>query len=399
MSDVQCSNFIEFYTDGSAIKDGKKTAAGAGVWFGPNDPRNSSSGVGDGRQTNQRAELCALWDGLAKVKWNENVRIYSDSQYAMCQVAFRHSRKLRENWKRPEENVIPNSDIIEPIVKILQRRSEAGGITEFQWVKGHSGVVGNEKADEYAGNASKSEFKRIHGYPYPENADKKPRKRRLEDISISEEWAKPPPGYRFITLPNGEEDIERIDDGRSKTTEAAKPDDENPKPTEAEKPDDETLKRKEARKQARKMKQKQKKKARQSKQDKSQKGKRPPARRQRPMNAEQRRALRRARIEEAEMYPKPRLEQQAVKMGVAPPVPGIRVPPDVEAVVRDIKRIRFGQDQVQVFYHDSVIRVPEEPEDQPEEREHQLEEHEHQTEECEHQTEEREHQTEASSVP
>jgi hypothetical protein len=31
--------YTDLYTDGSAFKQGKKTAAGAGVFFGVNDPR------------------------------------------------------------------------------------------------------------------------------------------------------------------------------------------------------------------------------------------------------------------------------------------------------------------------------------------------------------------------
>ena len=51
---------IFVYTDGSCSNNGKKdAAAGIGVYFGPDDPRNVSRRV-DGKQSNNTAELGAL---------------------------------------------------------------------------------------------------------------------------------------------------------------------------------------------------------------------------------------------------------------------------------------------------------------------------------------------------
>ncbi|KAI8323162.1 hypothetical protein GQ54DRAFT_242304, partial [Martensiomyces pterosporus] len=52
---------VVVYTDGSCINNGKPGAtAGAGAYFGPNDPRNYSGRLSGGAQTNQRAELEAI---------------------------------------------------------------------------------------------------------------------------------------------------------------------------------------------------------------------------------------------------------------------------------------------------------------------------------------------------
>ncbi|KAH9857507.1 hypothetical protein C2E23DRAFT_704793, partial [Lenzites betulinus] len=51
---------VEVYTDGSCVTDESgRAAAGAGVWFGPNDDRNSSAKVPGESQTNQAAEAYA----------------------------------------------------------------------------------------------------------------------------------------------------------------------------------------------------------------------------------------------------------------------------------------------------------------------------------------------------
>lgn len=43
-----------------------------------------------------------------------------------------------------------NRDLVEVIRKLIDERTESGGETDFTWVKGHSGGVGNEAADRLA---------------------------------------------------------------------------------------------------------------------------------------------------------------------------------------------------------------------------------------------------------
>jgi hypothetical protein len=64
------------YTDGSC----KKSVAGAGIWFGDNDPRNASVPV-PGLQTNQRAEVFAVGEALRRSQGP--VEIKTDSLYAI----------------------------------------------------------------------------------------------------------------------------------------------------------------------------------------------------------------------------------------------------------------------------------------------------------------------------
>lgn len=43
-----------------------------------------------------------------------------------------------------------NQDLVEVIRDLIDERNENGSVTEFTWVKGHSGGVGNEAADRLA---------------------------------------------------------------------------------------------------------------------------------------------------------------------------------------------------------------------------------------------------------
>ena len=109
----------------------------------------------DGNQTNQRAELTAVRDALSRVKWTENVIIFSDSRYAMNSVTISYKRNVIKSWKSVQPISFSNWDLIEDTVKILNERRMKGGITEFYWVKSHSGNAGNEAADKLAGHGAR----------------------------------------------------------------------------------------------------------------------------------------------------------------------------------------------------------------------------------------------------
>ncbi|KAI4683900.1 uncharacterized protein J4E84_006740 [Alternaria hordeiaustralica] len=153
MSNNVIRNSIVFYTDGSSLgkpkKKGKR-AAGCGVFFAPNDPRNYGGALGPDPQTNQRAELAAIWEGLTRIKFTDHATIYTDSEYAMFAPTSRYYTQKRNSWKTPEGKPVPNIDLIEPIFQLLVLRKASGATTDLRWLKGHSGYPGNEAADRLA---------------------------------------------------------------------------------------------------------------------------------------------------------------------------------------------------------------------------------------------------------
>ncbi|KAF2660240.1 ribonuclease H-like protein [Lophiostoma macrostomum CBS 122681] len=160
---------LEIYTDGSSRGNGKLGAyAGIGVYFGPQDPRNIADPLEGETQTNQRAELTAIQRAVDIAPIDRDVRIYSDSNYAIkcctewwpkwsskadqCKTS---AGKLVENqdimktnqWKTSAGKPVENQDIIKPIIQRIQERKDANGKTTFVKVKGHSDNEGNNEAD------------------------------------------------------------------------------------------------------------------------------------------------------------------------------------------------------------------------------------------------------------
>ncbi|KAK7203683.1 ribonuclease H-like domain-containing protein [Myxozyma melibiosi] len=76
-------NFIVVYADGCCLRNGRPGArAGVGVYYGPNDSRNSGKPLDGAVQTNQRAELAAVRQALVDNP-SQPMTICTDSQYAI----------------------------------------------------------------------------------------------------------------------------------------------------------------------------------------------------------------------------------------------------------------------------------------------------------------------------
>ena len=136
------------FTDGACINNGRKNAAaGSGIWYGDDDPRNTSARVTHANQSNQTGELTAI---LITVKDNppeNNLRIISDSRYAIDGLT-----KNAAEWKSQNWSGIQNGDLFKSITAWI--RSRKGAMT-LKWTKGHNGNRGNEEADKLAGKGAR----------------------------------------------------------------------------------------------------------------------------------------------------------------------------------------------------------------------------------------------------
>lgn len=134
---------IPIYTDGSCINNGDADArAGSGVWFGPDDPRNIGVRVPGEIQSNQAAEVFAIFLAVTAVEPNVPIHIFSDSRYAIEGLT-----KYHKNWEAIGWIGVENSHLFRPTLYRLRIRTAP---TAFSWVKGHRGTVGNEAADRAA---------------------------------------------------------------------------------------------------------------------------------------------------------------------------------------------------------------------------------------------------------
>lgn len=109
--------------------------------------------------TNNRMELQAVEAALDWMQHNapSNAHIHTDSQYcSMGANEWRHGWK-RKDWKRGDY-LIPNADLWQRIDAAL----EAFPVS-LNWVRGHSGIPGNEAADRLAVSALKRDLQEWRG--------------------------------------------------------------------------------------------------------------------------------------------------------------------------------------------------------------------------------------------
>lgn len=131
----------------TAWTDGSSTGGwGPGGWAwvivdGPDAGRHASGGCG--WTTNQREELKAAHEAMLAI--DGLLLIVSDSEYVVHGFT-----EWSKKWRADGWHKVGNADLWRPAIELyLSRRGEV----RFEWVKGHSGVVGNDAADELARDA------------------------------------------------------------------------------------------------------------------------------------------------------------------------------------------------------------------------------------------------------
>lgn len=118
--------------------------------------RNVSEALAGNRQTNQRAELTAVKRAIEIAPIDRHVMIVTDSQYSI-NCATKWYKKWKDNgWQTSDRKPVENRDLIEPIVKKIEERRKVDSETNFEWVKGHAGDLGNTAADHLAVQGSHS---------------------------------------------------------------------------------------------------------------------------------------------------------------------------------------------------------------------------------------------------
>lgn len=152
---------VTVYTDGSATS-GKPEGprAGYGVWCGESHPLNQCGRVPPTLdQTNQVAEVYAVAVVTAKAPPFAPIHVKSDSKYMIDGLT-----KEFRNWEENGWIDVENAELFRDTIARLRARSAA---TTFEWVKGHTGVLGNEKADQLAKEGVSKQWRDEESLPEP----------------------------------------------------------------------------------------------------------------------------------------------------------------------------------------------------------------------------------------
>eukprot|EP01069_Polyplicarium_translucidae_P000446 Polyplicarium_translucidae@DN1249_c0_g1_i1.p2 len=109
------------------------------------------SGPVPGLQTNQRAELEGVRQALQHTRRLKHLLIVTDSEYAMNSATTWREKWEENGWRNARGRRVANLDLIRDISHELNTRK---GAVKFEWIAGHKGDEGNERADQLAREAA-----------------------------------------------------------------------------------------------------------------------------------------------------------------------------------------------------------------------------------------------------
>ena len=139
---------VIIYTDGAC--SGNPGPGGYGVVMMHGDHRRELS-AGYRLTTNNRMELLAVITALQTLKQPCAVTLYSDSKYVIDAITQRWVYGWQQRgWRKSDKSPALNVDLWEQLLPLLKRHT-----VTFQWVRGHSATVENERCDFLAVQAAK----------------------------------------------------------------------------------------------------------------------------------------------------------------------------------------------------------------------------------------------------
>jgi ribonuclease HI len=142
LSSVQRTTPVIAYTDGAC--KGNPGPGGWGVWMKYGEHERELFG-GERDTTNNRMELTAVIKALENLTRPCWVQLHLDSQYVRQGMTEWLPGWKRKNWRTADGKPVKNSELWKQLEAAAARHD-----VDWIWVKGHSGNVGNEKADALA---------------------------------------------------------------------------------------------------------------------------------------------------------------------------------------------------------------------------------------------------------
>jgi len=133
---------IYIYTDGAC--SGNPGPGGWGAILRYNAHEKELSGA-ELNTTNNRMELMAAIEGLRALKKDSHVILTSDSEYLRQGITKWIIQWQQRNWLTANNKPVKNKDLWQILLDETTRHK-----IEWHWVRGHTGHIENERADELA---------------------------------------------------------------------------------------------------------------------------------------------------------------------------------------------------------------------------------------------------------
>jgi ribonuclease HI len=138
-------NLVEIYADGACRGNPGPGGWGALLLLGEHEREISGA---EAQTTNNRMELTAVIRALEALKRPVTGRIYTDSKYVIQGITEWVKNWKSRGWKTADKKPVKNQDLWETLDALAKTHQ-----LEWHWVKGHSGIEGNERVDELANRA------------------------------------------------------------------------------------------------------------------------------------------------------------------------------------------------------------------------------------------------------
>ena len=139
---------VVIHTDGACL--GNPGPGGWGALLQFRDREREIAG-GEIDTTNNRMELMAAIMALEALKRPCTVRLRTDSQYVRQGITEWLPRWIERGWRTSGRGAVKNRDLWERLSAAADRHEII-----WEWVRGHAGDPGNERADQLARDAAEA---------------------------------------------------------------------------------------------------------------------------------------------------------------------------------------------------------------------------------------------------
>ena len=138
-------NRIYIYTDGAC--KGNPGPGGWGALLKYKEHKKEINGFSK-NTTNNIMELTAVIESLLIIKQKSDITIITDSNYVKDGITKWIANWKNKDWKTSNKKPVKNKDLWKRLDDLSNNHN-----IKWEWVRGHTGNPGNERADQLANEA------------------------------------------------------------------------------------------------------------------------------------------------------------------------------------------------------------------------------------------------------